>query len=351
VLNRIHPRISNLRLKLVAFALIAAFAVLSFAACGGDDEGGGEHVITIYVGRSQNLVEPLFNQFVKDTGIKLRIRYGDGTDLALALLEEGDKSNVDVYYGQDVGALGALKAENRLAKLPDSILNKVDASFHSKDGWWVGVSGRRRVMVYNTDNIDPKTLPESALDYTAPKWKGKVGIVPRSDGFPEFITALRLVKGEDYALQFLQGLKANNVRTYANNIAAIQAVANKEIDVAFLNHYYLYRFLKEQGEGFKARNYFFDNGDLGGLFLVSGAAVLKTSKNQSDAQKFIEYLLGPAGQTYFANNDFEYPLVEGTAPDPQLPPIKGLKTPNIDLSDLDDLKGSLELMRKAGIVP
>ncbi len=336
------------KFAVLALGLAALLSASLAAGCSGGDD---EDVVTVYVGRSQALVGPLLEKFSGETGIKIRVRYGDGTDLALGILEEGDNSAVDVYYGQDVGALGALKAEGLLAELSDDTLERVDPAFRSPDGLWVGVSGRARVIAYNTDNINPDELPETILDYTDPKWKAKIGIVPRSDGFPEFVTALRLVKGPDFAKEFLEGLKENNARTYPNNLAAIQAVANKEIDVAFLNHYYLYRFLAERGEGFKARNYYFDNGDLGGLFLVSGAAVLKSSKNHDAAEKFVQFLLSESSQAYFAEHDHEYPLVKGVEADPALPPVESLNAPEIDLSDLGDLKGSLELMRETGILP
>ncbi len=335
----------------IRLALIGVFSLATIGAataCGGGDD---EVVITVYVGRSQELVGPLLEQFAEESGIKVKVRYGDGTDLALGILEEGDNSPADVYYGQDVGALGALKADGRLARLPDDILNKVPPEFRSPDGLWVGISGRSRVIVYNTDAIDPDTLPESILDYTQPRWKNKVGYVPKSDGFPEFVTALRLAKGEEFAAQWLKDLKANNAQDYANNLSALQAVANQEIDVAFLNHYYLYRFIAERGESFKARNYFFDNGDIGGLFLVSGAAVLETSKHKEEAQKFVDFLLSAHAQEYFASKDHEYPLLAGVAADPDLPPIESLKAPDIDLSDLGDLRGSLEMITEAGLLP
>jgi len=334
--------------KSIRPALLSLTVVLALLAtgCGGDDKA-----LTIYAGRSQTLVQPLLEQFAQDTGTDIRVRYGDGTDLALGILEEGNNSPADVYFGQDVGAFGALKAEGRLAPLPESILDKVPPAFRSPEGLWVGISGRARVIAYNTDDINPNTLPTSILEYTDPQWRNRLGIVPRSDGFPEFVTALRLTRGEDYARTWLEGLKANNARAYPNNLAALQAVANNEIDVAFLNHYYLYRFLAERGEGFKARNYYFDNGDLGGLFLVAGAAVLNTSKNKSDAEKFIAYLLSPTAQKYFADQTHEYPLVEGVQTDTNLPPLSGLKAPEIDLSNLTDLEGSLELMRQTGILP
>ncbi len=326
--------------------LIAAALGLATASC-----GGGEEPLTIYAGRSQTLIQPLLEQFSKDTGIPIKVRYGDGTDLALGILEEGKNSPADVYLTQDVGAFGALQAENRLQPLPSKILEQVPAAFRSADGLWVGLSGRARVMVYNTDTIDPKTLPPSVLDYTNTQWRGRLGIVPRSDGFPEFVTALRLVKGEEFARKWLTDLKALSPRTFPNNISALQAVANGEIDVAFLNHYYLYRFLDERGDGFKARNYFFDNGDVGGVFLVSGAGVLDTSKHREVAERFIAYLLEKQSQQYFADQTKEYPMVAGVKSDPKLPPLESLKTPAIDLSNLQDLKGSLELMRQTGILP
>jgi iron(III) transport system substrate-binding protein len=331
-----------------AATLVLSGLLLLFlaAGCGPRDE-----FITVYAGRSAELVGPLLEQFARESGIKIRVRYGDGTELALGILEEGQNSPVDVYYGQDVGALGALRAEGLLAPLPQNVLDKVPSAFRSPDGLWVGTSGRARVIVYNTDAIDPKTLPKTILDYTDPKWRGRIGIVPRSDGFPEFVTALRVVRGEPFARSWLEGLKANSPKTYPNNLAAIQSVARKEVDVAFLNHYYLYRFLAERGEGFKARNYYFDNGDLGGLFLVAGAAVLKSSPKQAAAQKFVEFLLSPTAQQYFANRDHEYPLVAGVAAGPELPALTSLKPPDLDLSNLGDLRGSLELMRQSGLLP
>lgn len=338
----------QLRMGHVLLALPLLLGILfAGAACGGDDED----VLTIYAGRSQNLVQPLLEQFSEDTGVPIRVQYGDGVDLALGILEEGENSPADVYYGQDVGALGALKAEGRLQELPDDILAMVGDSYKSPDGLWIGISGRARVIVYNTEDVDPATLPDSILDYTNPEWEGQVGVVPRSDGFPEFVTALRLTRGEDFARGWLEDLKANNPKTYPNNIAALTAVANGEIEVAFLNHYYLYRFLEEQGEGFGARNYYFDNGDIGGLFLVSGAAVLDTAKNRSAAEDFIAYMLSPGAQAYFASQTKEYPVVEGVESDADLPPLSDVKPPELDLSDLTDLEGSLALMRETGILP
>jgi iron(III) transport system substrate-binding protein len=333
------------RLAAAPFAIALLWSLI-VVACGSDDE-----VLTIYAGRSQQLVQPVLEQFSKDTGIHIQVRYGDGTDLALGILEEGENSPADVYYTQDVGALSALKAADRLQVLPQSTLDRVPASFRADDGRWVGITGRSRVVAYNTDKIDPKTLPVSILDYTNAEWKDRLGIVPRSDGFPEFVTALRLTRGQDFTKQWLERLKANNPKTYPNNLAALQAVANNEIDAAFLNHYYVYRLLAERGEGFKARNYYFTNGDIGGLFVISGAAILDTAKNRPAAERFINYMLSDVAQKYFADRTQEYPMVEGIETSASLPPLSQLKAPAVDLTALTDLQGSLDLMRQTGILP
>jgi iron(III) transport system substrate-binding protein len=337
------------RKALAGASLGACLPLLALAAnaCGGDDRD----TLTIYAGRSSTLVGPLLERFAEQSDLNVRVRYGDGTDLALGIMEEGDNSPADVYYAQDVGAFGALKEAGRLAELPQELLDKVAPAFRSPDGVWVGISGRQRVLVYNTDAVDPATLPESILDYTEPAWRGRLGIVPRSDGFPEFVTALRLTRGDDFARQWLTELRANSPTAYTNNIAALTAVANGEIDVAFLNHYYLFRFLEEQGEGFKARNYYFDEGDIGGLFLVAAAAVLDTSENKEAAEEFVEFLLSQEAQAYFNEETHEYPLIEGVALDPELQPLSEIEPPEVDLSDLTDLEGSLQLMRETGILP
>jgi iron(III) transport system substrate-binding protein len=333
-----------IRILLLGPLVMAAAAFMT--ACGGDDD-----VLTVYAGRSQTLVQPLLEQFSEETGIKMRVRYGDGTDLALAILEEGDNSPADVYYGQDIGAIVEFQDHGRLSEQQQAILSQGDPAFRSPDARWVGISGRQRVIVYNTDTIDPATLPDSILDYTDPEWKGRLGIVPRSDGFPEFVTALRILKGEDFARQWLEDLNANDPTSYPNNIAALQAVANGEIDVAFLNHYYLFRFLEEEGEDFRARNYYFDNGDIGGLFMVSAAGILEGSDHREDAERFIEFLLSKEAQQYFTDNTYEYPLVPGVDAHPELQPLSEINPPEIDLSDLNDLQGSLDLMRETGILP
>ncbi|MBI2907226.1 MAG: iron ABC transporter substrate-binding protein [Chloroflexi bacterium] len=342
-------------MKRLSFALIGliAAAALVAAACtstGVNQPEAGKGSLTVYSGRTEKLVGPLIERFQKETGIEAKVRYGDTAELAAAILEEGKNSPADVYFAQDAGALGALLAEKRLTKLPDSILNKVDARFRAPKGEWVGLSGRARTVVYNTKTLKPESLPDSLLGFTDAKWKGKIGWAPTNGSFQAFVTALRLTDGEEAARKWLEGVKANNPKVYKNNTAIVQAVGAGEIEVGFVNHYYLFGFLKEQGESFPARNYHPRAGDSGSMINVAGAGILTTSKNTKAAERFIEYLLSKDAQQYFADETFEYPLIEGVKTHAMLAPMSQIKTPKIDLGSLADLDKTLKLLRDTGVL-
>jgi iron(III) transport system substrate-binding protein len=256
-----------------------------------------------------------------------------------------------VFFAQDAGALGALVAAGRLRPLPDGLLDDVPAQFRSSQGLWVGVSGRSRVAAYIPDRVRDQDLPASVLGFTDPKWRGRVGWAPTNASFQAFVTALRLTNGEAATRDWLVAMKANNTRSYGNNIAQVQAVAAGEIDVGLVNHYYLYPFLGEQGQGFKARNHFFKNGDIGAMINVAGAGILNSSKNEPAARRFIEYLLSRDAQEYFAKETYEYPLVAGVPISSEIPPLSTLQPPAVDLDKISDLEGTLRLLRETGVLP
>jgi iron(III) transport system substrate-binding protein len=304
-----------------------------------------EGSLVIYSGRSETLVGPLVEMFEKDTGIEAQVRYGDTAELAAQLLEEGDNSPADVFFAQDAGALGALN--DRFITLEDEILDKVEPRFRSDNSTWVGISGRARVLVYNTDALKESDLPASILELTDPKWKGRLGWAPTNASLQAFVTALRLTKGEDVAKQWLEGMVANEPKSYDKNGAIVQAVANGEIDAGLVNHYYLFALKKDKGD-VKAANYYFPNGDLGSLVNVAGVGTLKTGKNQAAAEAFIEYLLSDKAQQYFTDETFEYPLVSGIKTNPAIKPLAEINSPALDLSDLKDLQGTLTLLQDVG---
>jgi iron(III) transport system substrate-binding protein len=325
--------------------LIAAAAIFPLG-CGGD-----EGTLTIYSGRTSSLVQPLLEEFSRDTGIKIRVRYGDSAELAATILEEGGNSPADVFFSQDAGALGALVERGRLQTLPADLLNKVPEQFRSPAGFWVGISGRSRTLTYNTDKVHESDLPASIMELTDPKWRGRLAWAPSNASFQSFVTGMRLLRGEVATRDWLRAMKANGVRDYPNNVAIVQAVGAGEVDVGLVNHYYLYQFLAEQGTSFKARNYYLKGGDPGALINSAGAGILKDAGNVADAQRFIEYVLSEPAQEYFAETTYEYPLVPGIAVSFELPWLATLQPPNVDLSDLSDLSGTLTLLRETGVLP
>jgi iron(III) transport system substrate-binding protein len=306
-------------------------------------------LLTVYSGRNENLVGPLLEQFEKDTGIAIQVKYGGTAEIAATILEEGANSPADVFYAQDAGALGALQAENRLAALPDAVLNAVEPRFRSPQGQWVGTSGRARVVVYNTESVKPEDLPPSILDFTDPMWKGRIGWAPTNGSFQAFVTAMRVTLGDDRTRAWLEGIKANKPMVYTSNTPTVQAAVDGEIAVGFVNHYYLFRIRAEQGN-VPAENYFPPNGDLGALINVAGASVIAGTKNQAAAEQFVAYLLAQQAQEYFATETYEYPLAHGVAAHSDLPPLAAIQTPDIDLSDLADLRGTLQLLQEVELI-
>lgn len=305
--------------------------------------------LTIYSGRNENLVGPLLEQFEADTGINVEVLYGDTAELALQIVEEGENSPADVFFAQDAGALGLLAENDLLAPLSTDILDLVEPRFESVDGLWVGVTGRARVLVYNTNAYSPEELPVSILELTDPKWKGQIGWAPTNASFQSFVTALRVSLGEAAAKAWLEEVIANEAVVYPNNNAVVAAVDGGEVSVGLVNHYYAYGYLRENPDA-KVANYFFPAGDIGSMINVAGAAILQSSPNKVLAQRFILYLLSQRGQTYFVEQTFEYPLLrygefelaEG------LPALEEYITPELDLSDLASLQETIELLEEVG---
>ena len=307
--------------------------------------------ITVYSGRSQELVGELIEQFKADTGITVNVRYGDTAELAVLLTEEGANTPADVFFAQDAGALGAVAQAEMLASLPADLLERVPAALRSPADLWVGISGRARVLAYDSRELDAAELPESVDELTAPEWRGRIGWAPTNGSFQAFVTAYRRLRGDDAARDWLEGMLANEPRRYEGNTPIVQAIADAEIDVGLVNHYYALRQRAEQGAGFPVENHFFPGTDAGALINVAGVGILSASDDQAAARRFIEYLLSEHAQQYFANETYEYPLAEGVPLSPDIPPLTSLQPPTMDLSRLDDLEGTLKLLQDVGVLP
>ena len=307
--------------------------------------------LVVYSGRKESLVAPIIEQFASATGIDVQVKYGKTGAIAATILEEGKNSPADVFFAQDPGGLGAIAKAGMFQKIDTDTLNKVPTWAKSKEAQWVGLSGRARTVVYSTkNNISPEDLPASLEGFTDPKWKGRIGWPPTNGSFQAMVTAMRVQGGEEKTRNWLKGIKSKQQKVYPKNTPIVAAAGAGEIDVGFVNHYYLHRFIAEEGEGFGARNHHLNSGDVGSLILVAGAGILDTSKNTGNAKKFLNFMLSPVAQQYFTGQTYEYPLVEGVKANPLLNPIDKINKPSIDMASLDDLAGTQKLLKEVGLL-
>ncbi len=318
----------------------------SYSAIPRPDDGGK---VTIYSGRNENLMAPLIKQLQPTVGFDVEVRYGSTSEMAATILEEGSNSPADLFISQDAGALGALAREGILSPLAATTLETVDPRFRSPEGLWIGLSGRARVVVYNTDNLAEADLPTSIHGFTDEEWHGRLGWAPTNGSFQAFVTAIRATEGDTAALDWLHGIVANDPVVFPKNTPIVEAAITGDIDAGFVNHYYLLRQLADRPD-VPAKNYFLKDGDPGALVNVAGAGILASSGRATAALEIVEFLLGVEAQRYFADSTLEYPLIAGVDPSPGLPPLDTIGTPDIDLSDLDDLAGTLRLLQEAGVL-
>ncbi|MGV0836483.1 iron ABC transporter substrate-binding protein [Mycolicibacterium thermoresistibile] len=343
----------------MAVAATAAATALALGACGSAEESDTDSQTTaeaateslvVYSGRNEQLVAPLIEQFTTDTGIEVDVRYAGSGELAAQLLTEGDRSPADVFLSQDAGALGAVSAAGMFAPINAETLSAVPENFSAADGTWLGVSGRARVVVFNPELApNPPDTIDGLLD---PEWAGgKIGFAPSNASWQSFVTALRVLRGEDGAREWLEAFKAQEPQAYENNVAVRDAVDAGQIPLGVTNHYYLYELIKAKGaDAVVAENQYMAPGDPGGLINVAGVGVLTTAANPEAAQEFAAYLVGQDAQQYFAEETSEYPLIEGVSAAPEMPPLAELQPPAVDLSQLKDLEATQELLVETGLL-
>ncbi|MDB2261519.1 extracellular solute-binding protein [Halorubrum ezzemoulense] len=304
-----------------------------------------EGELTVYSGRGEFLVGDLVG-YIDDlyNDLDLTVRYNSSTDHVNAIINEGEGSPADVFYSVNAGSLGALADAGRTQALPDDVTGKVRGEFHTEQ--WVGTSGRARTVPYNTESVSEDGLPDDIMAYPD-EFEGDLGWAPSYGSAQAFVTAMRLLEGEEATREWLEAMVERGAATYPDEFRACQEIADGEIDAAFTNHYYIQRVLDGNPEAPIATS--FTQGDAGAVFNVAGAAVVDTASNADLAANFVRHLLSAEAQDYFARSTFEYPLIPEVEPIGDLPTIDELDVPDIDLSELSNLEPTIDLMRDAGV--
>jgi iron(III) transport system substrate-binding protein len=304
-----------------------------------------EGELTVYSGRGEFLVGELV-EYIDDQydDFELTVRYGGSTDLVNQIANEGEGSPADVFYSVSAGALGALANEGRTQSLSSDLTEMVRSEFHTDQ--WIGTSGRARTVPYNTEAFSADEIPDDIMAYPE-EFAGSLGWAPSYGSCQAFVTAMRLIEGEDATLEWLESVVESGITSYPDEFAACQGVADGEVDAAFTNHYYIQRVL--DGSADASIDTAFTSGDAGAVFNVAGAAVVDTASDATLAENFVRHLLSAEAQDYFARSTFEYPLIPDVEPVGDLPTIDELDVPDIDLTQLSDLEPTIDLMREAGV--
>ena len=329
-------------------------AVLALAGCGGDDGKRAARTsgtLTVYSGREEELVAPLFERFEEETGIDVEVRYGDSAELAATIAEEGDNSPADVFFAQDPGSLGAVedaarRAAGRRARPGRRALPRRRRPLGRH------LRPRPRDRLQHGRALRGRACPDSVFDLTDPKWKGKIGLAPDERLLPGLRDRDAARRGRRAHEGWLEDLKANDPKFYEKNTPIVEAVASGEIELGLVNHYYLYLVKEEQPDA-PIANYYLPGDDPGALVSVAGAGILDGAEHADAAERFVEFLLADEQQRFYTEEaeEAEIPLVEGIAPREGVPTLDELsgRGPDVDLSAFgEELERTLELLNETG---
>lgn len=308
--------------------------------------------LTLYAAQHEQTVDMLTKAFTKQTGIAVKVREGEPPELASQLVKEGASSPADVFFTANSPELTLLSEKGLLAKVDAATLAQVPARDSGAGGDWVGVLARENVLAFNTSMIQPSALPASLLDLARPEWSGKLAIAPTDADFLPLVGAVVALKGRAAALDWLRGLR-QNAAIFDDNEAVVAAVDRGAAAVGIINNYYWPRLRVEKGaDKMNSDIHHFAAGDVGALLNISGAAVLKSSRNKAAAQQFLAFLVSKPAQEMLSQADvtFEYPLVAGVAANKALKPIEQLQPPSVTLQQLGDDRDAAQLLREAGLI-
>ncbi|RIJ09744.1 iron ABC transporter substrate-binding protein [Pseudomonas sp. 91RF] len=331
---------SFLKHATLATALLAAGQV--FAA---DSVG-----IVVYNAQHETLTKAWVAGFTEETGIPVTIRNGDDTEMGNQLVQEGAASPADVFLTENSPAMVLVDNAKLFAPVAPATLEQVGSAYRPAHGQWVGIAARSTVFVYNPAKLPEKDLPKSLMDLATSAWKGRWAASPAGADFQAIVAAVLEQKGEAATLEWLKGMKAN-FTAYRGNSSVLKAVNAGQVDSGVIYHYYAFVDQSKTGENSKnTALHYFKHQDPGAFVSISGGGVLKSSKHQEEAQKFLQYITGKQGQEVLrTGNSFEYAVGKDSASNPKLVPLKDLDAPKVDASKLDSKK-AVELMTQAGLL-
>jgi iron(III) transport system substrate-binding protein len=310
--------------------------------------------IVLYNAQHEQTTDAMIAAFTKQTGIKVKVDNDEEDVLTAQIEQEGSRSPADVFYTENSNWLQQLDNRGMLAKVDSSTLANVPKQDSASNGNWVGVSARISVLVYNPSKIKASQLPTSVLAMANPRYKGELEIAPSETDFWPIVSSVAKAKGNAAALKWLKGLKTNagSNDIVPDNETLTSDVSQGITDFALINHYYYYRLQSEIGKGsVNAKLAYFAPKDPGYVEDISGAAILKSSKHQAAAQSLLAFMTSEAGQTVLAHGEsYEYPIHNGVAADPEMPPLSSLHPTSFTPAQLGTGLNAKKLLQQAGLI-
>jgi len=300
--------------------------------------------LTLYLGRGEGgLYEDILAAIgQRNPGLDLNVRRGPSVALANTLAAEAGVGRVraDLFWSIDSSSLGLVAARVEVPEVPQALRSLLLPQYRYRR--WTPISGRIRTLAYNTRAVTPEAIPRSVMALAQTDFR--FGWAPAYGAFQSFVTAMRLLEGEEATGAWLAAMKPK-AREYAGEFGVVMAASRGEVDIGFANHYYTLRL--KQGQPNAEVALAMTEHDAGSLLNASGVLVLKPSKL---AEGFVRHLLTREVQQFLATEAFEIPLVPGVAAPLGLPPAAELDPPAVDLERLADLRPTLELMRATGVL-
>ena len=271
--------------------------------------------INIYSQRHYDVDELQYQNFEKKTGIKVNVIKANADELIQRMKNEGDNSPADLFITVDVGKLWQATDMGLLQKFEDSTITKnISPELLDKNGYWVPVTYRSRVVVYSNDRVKRGEL-STYEDLANEKWKGRICIRSSSNIYNQSLLASMIAhNGKDEAESWAKKVVNNFSRKpKGNDRSQMTAVVLNECDITLANTYYLGKWITsdkntEREYSDKIAVFFPNQKGRGAHINISGAAVIRTSKNTSSAIKFIEFLAGDKAQKLYSQTNHEYPI-------------------------------------------
>jgi iron(III) transport system substrate-binding protein len=342
-------------LAAVGGAATGCALLAGLAGCGTASDTASQ-TITLYSGQHEQTAEALVSAFGKATGIVVNIRSDDEDTLADEIVTEGSHSPADVFYTENSPPLESLQAKGLLSKVDASTLSHTPARFNSPSGDWVGVSARVSVLIYNPSLISASQLPTHVSQLAEPQYKGKLALAPQETDFQPIVTSYLRAYGKSATLSWLKEIYANaSGHIYPDNETIADEVNRGAVAFGIVNQYYWYRMRAEIGTAnVHSKITHFAPRDPGYVVDVSGAAVLKSSKHQAAAQKFLAFMVSKQGQSIIGDPSksisFEYPIASGVTTQAPETPLRQLQPYPMTIADLGTGATAIALMREAGLL-